>query len=270
MRFVGNADPAELTALYNACDIFVLPSVTRAEAFGMVQIEAMSCRKPVICTDLPSGVPWVNQHGITGLVVPPQDPTALCGALSTLVADPLLRARMGDLGRARVESEFSIRRLVQQTTGLYSRWSIGRRRRPPTWRPQILSIVQLACDMPIPMEDALPFSQPGAQPVNTAVLDAQTPRAALPPVAVPFGKRTLDVCLSGVGLLAVVADLAGAGGRHQARRRRAGVLHAGPRRRRRQRLHRLQVPLDDPRRRGRGRRAAGDRATTRASRGSVG
>ena len=52
------------------------------------------------------------------------------------------------------------------------------------------------------MEDALPFSQPGAQPVNTAVLDAQTPRAALPPVAVPFGKRALDVCLSGVGLLA--------------------------------------------------------------------
>ena len=88
VRFVGNAEPAELTALYNACDIFVLPSVTRAEAFGMVQIEAMSCRKPVICTDLPSGVPWVNQHGVTGLVVPPQDPSALASALSTLLADP--------------------------------------------------------------------------------------------------------------------------------------------------------------------------------------
>lgn len=119
VRFAGNAAPEELTALYNACDLFVLPSVTRAEAFGMVQIEAMSCRKPVVCTDLPSGVPWVNQHGVTGLVVPPSDPAALKESIMTLLADAGLRARMGAAGRTRVESEFSIARLVQQTTALY-------------------------------------------------------------------------------------------------------------------------------------------------------
>ncbi len=119
VRFAGNASSQELTALYNACDVFVLPSVTRAEAFGMVQIEAMSCRKPVICTNLPSGVPWVNQHGVTGLVVPPGDPAALAQALEQLLGDPAGRARMGEAGRQRVEAAFSIRRMVEQTTGLY-------------------------------------------------------------------------------------------------------------------------------------------------------
>jgi len=119
VRFAGNASSQELTALYNACDVFVLPSVTRAEAFGMVQIEAMSCRKPVICTDLPSGVPWVNQHGVTGLVVPPGEPAALAQALTALLDDPSTRDRMGDAGRQRVEAAFSIRRMVEQTTGLY-------------------------------------------------------------------------------------------------------------------------------------------------------
>ena len=119
VRFAGNTEPEELTALYNACDLFVLPSVTRAEAFGMVQIEAMSCCKPVICTDLPSGVPWVNQHRVTGLVVPPADAQALSVAMQTLLTDPDLSARMGQAGRNRVESEFSVRRLVEQTTGLY-------------------------------------------------------------------------------------------------------------------------------------------------------
>jgi glycosyltransferase involved in cell wall biosynthesis len=119
VRFAGNASPAELTALYNACDLFVLPSVTRAEAFGMVQIEAMSCGKPVICTDLPSGVPWVNQHGETGLVVPPSDVGALRDAIRTLAENPALRTRMGEQGRQRVREVFSIRRLVAQTSALY-------------------------------------------------------------------------------------------------------------------------------------------------------
>lgn len=117
--FTGNTGEEELTALYNACEFLVLPSVTKAEAFGMVQLEAMSCRKPVISTDLPSGVPWVNQHGITGLVVPPNDPAALASAMSSLLSDPVKRLTMGEQGRQRVESLFTVDRLVEQTTRLY-------------------------------------------------------------------------------------------------------------------------------------------------------
>lgn len=120
-RFVGNAASDELTALYNGCDVFVLPSVTRAEAFGMVQLEAMSCGKPVVSTNLPSGVPWVNRHGVTGLVVDPGDARQLANAIATLVDDATLRNRLGAQGRARVEQEFSVRRMVEQTTGLYQK-----------------------------------------------------------------------------------------------------------------------------------------------------
>jgi rhamnosyl/mannosyltransferase len=119
VTFAGNVGPDELTAVYNACDLLVLPSVTRAEAFGVVQLEAMSCGKPVICTDLPSGVPWVNQHGVTGLVVPPREPEPLADAIRTLAGDVDARRRMGAAARARVVDQFSIERMVRQTTSLY-------------------------------------------------------------------------------------------------------------------------------------------------------
>lgn len=119
VQFVGDVDQPTLTALYHACDVFVLPSVTRAEAFGMVQLEAMACGKPVISTLLPSGVPWVNRDGETGLVVPPFDVEALQLALMRLLSDPALRSAMGERGRARVVTEFSLERMVGQTTALY-------------------------------------------------------------------------------------------------------------------------------------------------------
>jgi rhamnosyl/mannosyltransferase len=119
VQFVGDVDEPTLTALYRACDVFVLPSVTRAEAFGMVQLEAMACGKPVISTLLPSGVPWVNRDGETGLVVPPFDVEGLRLALTTLLSDPALRSAMGERGRARVVAEFSLERMARQTTALY-------------------------------------------------------------------------------------------------------------------------------------------------------
>jgi rhamnosyl/mannosyltransferase len=119
VAFAGEIPRDELAALYHACDMFVLPSVTRAEAFGYVQLEAMACGKPVISTRLASGVPWVNRDGETGLVVPPADPAALRDAIVRLAGDPALRARMGAAGRARVQSEFSMTRMRTAVAALY-------------------------------------------------------------------------------------------------------------------------------------------------------
>jgi rhamnosyl/mannosyltransferase len=119
VRFAGAVPHEELAALYHACDVFVLPSVTRAEAFGYVQLEAMACGRPVVSTRLPSGVPWVNRHEETGLTVPPGDSGALRAALVRLVDDPVLRVRLGAAGRRRVEAEFTLEQMSTRTAALY-------------------------------------------------------------------------------------------------------------------------------------------------------
>ena len=117
--FAGELDESQLIAWYHACDVFVLPSTTRAEAFGVVQTEAMACGKPVVSTALPSGVPWVNQDGETGLVVPPGDPAALAAALNRLTTDPELRVRLGEGGRRRVCEEFTADRMAARAVSVY-------------------------------------------------------------------------------------------------------------------------------------------------------
>jgi rhamnosyl/mannosyltransferase len=119
VAFLGEVDADELAALYHACDVFVLPSVTRQEAFGVVQIEAMTYGKPVISTDLGTGTAWVNQHGVTGLVVPPADPLALRIAINTLLADPLTCDAMGAAGARRARSVFNVERMTELTLHLY-------------------------------------------------------------------------------------------------------------------------------------------------------
>jgi len=119
VTFAGEVAHEELVALYHACDLFVLPSVTRAEAFGYVQLEAMACGKPVVSTRLPTGVPWVNRDGETGLTVPPGDPSALREAIAALAGDPDRRARMGEAGRTRVASEFSMVNMRAAVAALY-------------------------------------------------------------------------------------------------------------------------------------------------------
>lgn len=71
-----------VNALFGAADIFVLPSVMKTEAFGIVQIEAMSCGTPVVATRIPeSGVSWVNEDGVSGRNAAPEDARSLADAI---------------------------------------------------------------------------------------------------------------------------------------------------------------------------------------------
>ena len=110
--FAGRVADADLPAFYQACDVFVLPSTARTEAFGVVQIEAMAAGKPVISTNLPTGVPWVNQDGVSGLVVTPGDRAALGEALRRLLDDGAFRQRLGEGARRRAQTMFSRERMV--------------------------------------------------------------------------------------------------------------------------------------------------------------
>lgn len=119
VRFLGHLDDDSVVAHLHACDLFVLPSVTRAETFGVVQLEAMACGRPVVSTNLPTGVPWVNRHGETGLVVEPGDAGALASALHTLLGDPALRSRLGERARQRVEEDFTVEGMTSRSAALY-------------------------------------------------------------------------------------------------------------------------------------------------------
>jgi rhamnosyl/mannosyltransferase len=120
VRFTGDVSDAELRELFASCAAFVLPSISRAEAFGYVQLEAMASGKPVISTDVPSGVSWVNQHERTGLIVPAGDADALRAALGRLMDDETLRARLGRQARQRIEDEFTLAHLRERLRAFYA------------------------------------------------------------------------------------------------------------------------------------------------------
>ncbi|MGB8890300.1 MAG: glycosyltransferase [Candidatus Korobacteraceae bacterium] len=119
VEFLGQVSEADLIAHYHACDVFSLPSITNQEMFGLVQLEAMACRKPVISTTLPTGVPWVNQHGKTGYTVSPRNAKELAESLQLLLSSRELRLEMGEAGRARVEQYFTSAKMAEAMLQVY-------------------------------------------------------------------------------------------------------------------------------------------------------
>lgn len=117
--FLGEVSGRELVDLYHAARVFVLPSVARSEAFGIVQLEAMAAGLPVINTDLDSGVPSVSLHGVTGLTVPPRDSTSLASAINDLLRDERLAEMLGRAGQRRVAARFTARKMCDETLELY-------------------------------------------------------------------------------------------------------------------------------------------------------
>ncbi len=117
--FLGELTDPELLLQYHACDVFCLPSIQRSEAFGLVQIEAHCCGKPVVSTNLDTGVPYVNLNGKTGLIVSPNDPDELRKAFQLLKINPNLRKSMGTYAQNRVLQNFTAQRMFQKTLKIY-------------------------------------------------------------------------------------------------------------------------------------------------------
>jgi len=103
--FAGEIDNSEIVNYLSAAAVLSMPSISRAESFGIVQLEAMAVGIPVVNTSIDSGVLDVSLDGTTGITVPPGDSCALARALTTLLTNEELRQRMGAAGRARVRPE---------------------------------------------------------------------------------------------------------------------------------------------------------------------
>jgi rhamnosyl/mannosyltransferase len=116
--FAGAASDAKVRCFYSLADLFVLPSITSAEAYGLVQLEAMSFGVPVINTDLPTGVPTVSLHGHTGLTVPTRDSAALAAAIRVLMDNDDLRQTFSCNARKRAQL-FSRDTVVAELAELY-------------------------------------------------------------------------------------------------------------------------------------------------------
>lgn len=116
ITYLGHAgDPRPVIA---AADVVVCPS--RFESLGMVHLEAMAMARPIVSTNR-GGPAETVLDGVTGVLVPPNDPAALAGPVVALLRDPERRAQMGQAGRAHVLANFTAERYAAQVADLVDR-----------------------------------------------------------------------------------------------------------------------------------------------------
>ena len=108
----------DIPKYFACCDVFVLPSVSRLEAFGLVVLEAMASAKPVIVSNIP-GVRELIEDGKEGFHVEPMNAEDLAEKINLLLSDPALRKDMGRNGRKKVEKEFTWDTVVGQIEDVY-------------------------------------------------------------------------------------------------------------------------------------------------------
>lgn len=118
--FTGEVPDEERKAYLHAADMFVLPSTSRAETFGISMLQAMACGTPAISTELGTGTSWVNEDSVTGIVVEPGTGSALSDAILALLRD---RERLADMGLAaaeRVRTHFTKYQMLESLASLYA------------------------------------------------------------------------------------------------------------------------------------------------------
>lgn len=101
--FLGTQGASEIVTLLRGCEVMVLPS--RMEPFGIVLIEAMACKAPVVATNV-GGIPEIIQHEVSGILVEPENPGALSAAIRRVLTDADLRKELVENGYSRVMDRF--------------------------------------------------------------------------------------------------------------------------------------------------------------------
>lgn len=120
VEFLGRVDSQEsFSELYAHSTALVLPSITSNENFGMVQLEAMYYSKPIIATDLNSGVPAVAEPGVSSILAKPNDPISLSLAMNELAKDSSKAQLMGLAARKRYEEMYQLESFIQSHQELY-------------------------------------------------------------------------------------------------------------------------------------------------------
>ena len=120
VQMLGFIPVPDLPALFGACDVYVMSSNQKTEAFGIVQIEAMSCGKPVVATRIPhSGVSWVNKDGTSGLNVPPDDPKNLAFAIKRICDNEETYQKFATGAMERYEELFTSRQMIDKIINVY-------------------------------------------------------------------------------------------------------------------------------------------------------
>jgi glycosyltransferase involved in cell wall biosynthesis len=123
VTFHGFVSQNELSARYRSCDVFVLPAVIDSkgdtEGLGVVIIDVMSYRKPVVASGV-GGIVDLVIDGRTGLTVPPAQPEALAAALRRVLTDPALAHRLGDAGYDHIQQNYSWPAIIGRLETIYA------------------------------------------------------------------------------------------------------------------------------------------------------
>ncbi len=119
ITFAGSVSDEDLPSYYKAAKLIVLPSINQGEALGICLIEGLSIGRPLVTTELLTGVSYVNQNEITGLIVPPKDSVALATAIQRVLNSPAEQDRFSANAQIRYQEVFDLKKISEQHQKLY-------------------------------------------------------------------------------------------------------------------------------------------------------